>query len=307
MKAKMKSLTPTQSTYAMLQHAYSVFNDVLFEGKLPECLITLQRHPNTMGYFAEKRFYNAQKLYKTGKEEVVAEIAINPDYFSLYEPVEIMKTLVHEMTHLFQFAYGKPSRKGYHNIEWANKMESIGLMPSSTGAIGGKKTGQQMGEYIIPNGLFIQAYREHFPEKHNLEWYDNWVQIREERLKAAEQAQQAIITAVEQVVGTEAITIELLTDKETAVEPDSENSEEIEQEQPPTPSEPILIPVKESAHRKKELKALAEASGNRLKYTCPKCKNNIWGKIDLSVRCNPCQQTFQYNLPPIKQIEKSKN
>jgi hypothetical protein len=38
-------------------------------------------------------------------------------------------------------------------------MEEIGLMPSSTGAPGGKKTGQKMSDYIIPGGVFIEAFK----------------------------------------------------------------------------------------------------------------------------------------------------
>ena len=40
------------------------------------------------------------------------------------------------MTHLEQAHFGKPSRNGYHNKEWADLMERVGLMPSDTGAPG---------------------------------------------------------------------------------------------------------------------------------------------------------------------------
>ena len=46
---------------------------------------------------------------------------------------------------------------GEHYAEWGTKMESIGLMPSKTGAVGGAKTGQQMTHYIIDSGLFAGA------------------------------------------------------------------------------------------------------------------------------------------------------
>jgi hypothetical protein len=68
-----------------------------------------------------------------------------------------MQTLVHEMTHVWQHVFGKPSARGYHNKEWAAKMKSIGLMPSSTGMVGGKETGQRMRDYPIPNGRFLKA------------------------------------------------------------------------------------------------------------------------------------------------------
>ena len=47
---------------------------------------------------------------------------------------------------------------GYHNKEWAAKMESLGLQPSSTGAVGGKRTGQRVSHYIIPDGPFTKAF-----------------------------------------------------------------------------------------------------------------------------------------------------
>lgn len=72
--------------------------------------------------------------------------------------IAICQTLVHEMCHLWQSEFGNPSRTGYHNKEWALKMESIGLMPSSTGIKGGRKVGQKMSDYPISNGLFSQVF-----------------------------------------------------------------------------------------------------------------------------------------------------
>ncbi len=62
------------------------------------------------------------------------------------------------MTHVWQYAHGKPSKHAYHNREWAAKMKAIGLQPSNTGAVGGKETGQQMTHYIIPGGAFATAF-----------------------------------------------------------------------------------------------------------------------------------------------------
>ena len=68
-----------------------------------------------------------------------------------------MSTLVHEMVHSYQHHFGKPSRAGYHNVEWGTKMVEIGLMPSNTGKEGGGKTGQQMTHYILDDGPFALA------------------------------------------------------------------------------------------------------------------------------------------------------
>jgi hypothetical protein len=46
-------MTPTQRTYERLNEAYAYFNDRLFSGRLPSCLITMQRKNGIYGYFAE--------------------------------------------------------------------------------------------------------------------------------------------------------------------------------------------------------------------------------------------------------------
>lgn len=74
---------------------------------------------------------------------------------ALFPLIECCQTIVHEMCHAWQCHYGSPSRKGYHNKEWADMMESIGLMPSHSGKPGGKRTGQTMGDYPINGGKFM--------------------------------------------------------------------------------------------------------------------------------------------------------
>jgi hypothetical protein len=71
-----------------------------------------------------------------------------------------MQTIAQQQCHLWQHAHGEPSRPGYHNAEWAGKMEQIGLMPSSTGKPGGRKTGQTMSAYPMDGGRFIRACAE---------------------------------------------------------------------------------------------------------------------------------------------------
>lgn len=131
------TLDPTTQAYAELQAAYVHYNNALFDGKLPFCLITMQREKRTYGYFSSRRFGNKHDKTMTD------EIAMNPSYFGVVPLLEILQTLVHEMAHLWQFHFGEPGRRGYHNKEWAEKMEAIGLMPSSTGKPGGKKTGER--------------------------------------------------------------------------------------------------------------------------------------------------------------------
>jgi hypothetical protein len=144
------AITPVE--YGGLQEAFDHFNAVLFEGALPDVFITYQRKANSAGYFSADRF--SGRVGKWGKHE----LALNPDGFINQTDEQVTQTLVHEMVHVWQHAFGKPSARGYHNKEWAAKMKAIGLQPSSTGMVGGKETGQKMMDYIIPNGPFTKAY-----------------------------------------------------------------------------------------------------------------------------------------------------
>jgi len=162
---------PSLETYGELQTAYDHFNAELFDGALPACLITLQREKHTYGYFSPKRF---------GAEDgrVTDEIAMNPTFFAVQPVSEVMQTLVHEMAHLWQAHFGKPSRRGYHNKEWGAKMEAIGLMPSSTGQPGGKKLGEKMADYPIPGGRFEAACESLQTEAFRITWRDRVPALR---------------------------------------------------------------------------------------------------------------------------------
>jgi predicted SprT family Zn-dependent metalloprotease len=142
-------LSPTEEAYADFYTAWDYFNGVLFENTLPDCLITMQRYRRSKGYFASERFGHRQR-----DSEIVDEIALNPATFRGRTDREIISTLVHEMVHQWQQHFGKPSRRGYHNQQWAAKMNEIGLVPSHTGEPGGKETGQRVSHYIREGGLY---------------------------------------------------------------------------------------------------------------------------------------------------------
>lgn len=143
---------PTHRTYTSLDAAYDFFNRELFAGQLPPCLITMQRHKGAYGYFSGERFASLDD-----PKEVTDEIALNPAHFAGRTTTKTLSTLVHEMVHLWHHHFGKPSRAGYHNKEWAAKMREVGLIPSSTGEPGGKETGQKVSHYIEAGGRFERA------------------------------------------------------------------------------------------------------------------------------------------------------
>lgn len=194
----------------MFNDAYDFLNRQLFDAKLPSCLITMQRKGRAAGYFSPERFES-----RGDNKHFTHEIALNPSYFNGKNDKDILSTLLHEMVHLWQQEFGKPSRRNYHNVEWANKMEEVGLIPSNTGEEGGARTGQSMSDYIDKDGKF-------------------------ERI------------------------VDAFLEKDT----------KIEYQDRPT--------LKLSGNKKK----------NKVKYTCPDCRLNAWGKPGANLICGDCNKTL---------------
>ena len=210
----------TKIEYSELAVVYGHMNKNLFKGTLPDCLITLQHGQRFAAYFCRDKFRGRKKNIKTH------EIALNTDVYVVQEDVEILSSLVHEMVHLWQCAFGSPSRGGYHNKQWANKMESVGLMPSDTGQPGGRKTGQSMSDYIIPGGIFEKVAKGYLKSGKGISWQSNIYPI---------------------VAGD--------------------------------PGDP------EPAER-------AQNKKNKIKYSCPGCNANAWGKPELNLICGDCEEHY---------------
>jgi hypothetical protein len=221
----MDRRSPTQEAYDELQAAYDFFNRELFAGELPDCLITMQREKRTAGYFSPARFVNRHDASMTD------EIAINPAYFAVQPLREVLQTLVHEMVHLWQSHFGTPSRACYHNGEWADKMEAVGLMPSCTGEPGGKRTGQKMADYTLPGGPFEVAASALVAGNAGISWLD--------RFPPMEAASAIPMIAAE---GNSAAVASVLQPKEGG-------------------------------------------RSNRVKFRCPHCGAQAWGKPSLKILC----------------------
>lgn len=185
---------------------YQWFNVALFEGALPYCILNFSRKAKSRGFFAPTRWARGKR--------VAHEISLNPEDLRERTPREVASTLVHEMVHLWQHEKGKPSRAGYHNEQWAMQMERVGLMPSSTGAPGGKRVGQSMTHYIVDGGPFALAF-EQMPADYLLPWLCEREPTKESKAKAA----------------------------------------------------------------------------SKLKYTCPGCEVNVWGKPELRIACGDCSDS----------------
>lgn len=161
------SESPTQQAYREMYSAYQHFNDALFDSELPGVLITMSSRQSCVGYFHFKRF--------TSKDTQADNLCFNPRFFTTHGIQEFMQTTVHEMVHQWQYHFGTPSNRTYHNAEWAEKMYRIGLMASDTGRPGGKQTGQKMSEYVIKGGEFERAYTELVTKQFVLTWYERYI------------------------------------------------------------------------------------------------------------------------------------
>jgi hypothetical protein len=159
-RRKRRNPDPTADQFGAYGQAFDHFNRTLFDGHLPRCILNFSRHARAYGFFSPER-------WSRGAEHT-HEISLNPDV--LNRPLlDSMGTLVHEMVHLWQQEFGKPSRRGYHNAEWAGKMEGLGLIPSDTGQPGGKRTGQRVSHYVTEGGRFDGAFRA-MPSEYRLPW-----------------------------------------------------------------------------------------------------------------------------------------
>lgn len=251
--------SPTSDFYVTLQNIYHEFNKRLFNNELPNCIITMQRQKNVMGYFSAKRWSDENK-------KVTHEIALNPSYFATYSFYEVFQTIVHEMCHLWQFEFGKPSIRTYHNKEWGLKMKSIGLMPSSTGTVGGKKTGQSMNEYPIKNGKFEKVCIELYKKQLYIKWFDRVVykeDIERNEYDKVEDTEEIDEIDTKENMNEKDKALNLLCSVVSDIIPD------------------IIDNAASNAEAKK-----------KVKYQCPKCKANVWGKNNLKIGCIKCGVVF---------------
>ena len=215
-RRRRKPAAVTARQFAAYQGMFDHFNRRLFAGKLRPVLLNFSRHAGALGFFAPSRWATGDGA-DVAKVDVRHEISLNPAWLRSRPVIDVASTLVHEMVHLWQQDNGTPSRRGYHNEQWAKAMESVGLVPSATGQPGGARVGQHMTHYIEKGGRFEKAFAK-LPKRCRLPW--------------------------------------------TCDEPD--------------------------AATKKKLKAK-----NKVKYSCPGCAANVWGKPGLGIACLECEEQYQ--------------
>lgn len=268
------SSRPTNELYDSFLVAYNYFNQQLFENALPEVIFTFQRKAGAMGFFAPDRWGSLN-----GKQ--CHEIAMNPSYIANSRLIEVMKTLVHEMCHCWQYVYGNPARDYYHNKEWAMQMIKVGLMPSTTGEPGGQITGQQMSDYIIEGGAFLQAFETlKTVEKFQLRWIDKLAlpRLYDPVIAPLESTNSSVASEGKPSVNILAIDPVTKQKEERIIIPfeiDNEEHTYVE-------DMPDFFFVQEKTARK-----------TRHRYVCG-CGNRVYGKPGLEISCKVCGEDFEW-------------
>lgn len=249
---------PTEEAYDEMQKAYDFYNEQLFDNSLPPCLLTFQRSKRTYGYFSRGRF-----IKRDGQR--ADEIAMNPEYFAVLPLIVVLQTLVHEMAHCWQHAFGQPTRNRYHNREWAAKMEAIGLMPSHTGEPGGRKVGQQMDDYCIPGGSFALTTQKLLETGFAITWLDRYPAPPPSRFRPSPSSNPNPDPAdgnMESIKGNE-------LGVASPGRPDALS--------PPVLLHPGLVEAVNHGNR-----------SLRARYMCPTCLVKVWGKPTLNIICGDC-------------------
>ena len=224
-KASLKRPASEQSE--ALQCCYDYLNEELFGNKLPCVMLVLSRNANLLGgYYTPKRWFDEEG-------NAIPEIAVNANCLKQSGFVRSMMILLHEMLHHWQYTYGKPSRAGYHNKEYAVQSKKLGLQPFGPQ---GEEIGQAIDVKLISGGAAEKAIAE-MPEEFTLPWM----------------------------------------------------------------TEPLEVPTPSpqgggggggggGGEARRDHEPVLRKAGSRVKYTCPACGFNLWGKSGGHFECLDCSQ-----------------
>ncbi len=285
-------MKPTLDFYSYLQNAFDFFNEKLFSNELSPVIFTVTRKKNTAGYFREKGWVSedGQKIH---------EIAINPQYFITVSPLELYQTIVHEMCHQWQYEYGKPSRKGYHNKEWGDKMRSVGLKPISRDNNQQEKenntgVGQKVHDEPIKDGKFEKACLDFFKAGYKLAIVDSHYNDSITLKKINSVLKKRVISSsTDNINNTNGITLgDNLTKAEIIhIVGDENQQQEVVIEHNNTDDFDLTKPITDFY----EVNTPAEPPpkiNTKTTYKCPNCNYKLWGAFNLPVGCMQCNTTL---------------
>jgi ribosomal protein S27E len=142
-------------------------------------------------------------------------------------------------------------------------------MPSSTGRLGGRRTGDMMADYAITGGPFLAACDALLTTRFQLSWYDRFPAIEH-----VVTGQWSMATQIQGMQGTQP-PMSAVPALAEAVRPVGQS---------------VAVPGSETGET--TLQPLNKS--NRVKYSCTGCVDQIkvWGKPGLRIICGDCQTTF---------------
>jgi len=147
-------------------------------------------------------------------------------------------------------------------------MEALGLMPSETGKPKGRKTGQNMNDYPLKGGLFLDECKNLVVNKaFKIPWFDRWSDPFND-------------------VETDPEILEYL---ETSLT--SELEENTEKDIASLLSTPI-VKLMPSLSLDILISPTARVTPSKTHYQCTSCQSNVWGKKGLEMLCIPCNEIF---------------
>lgn len=136
-------------------NAFKLLNEHFFNNSLSVPILSMVRKNGAKGYFKANSFLSKKD------EEVLSEIALNPEVF-VRDDKEILSTLLHEMCHLWQFQFGEPSGGNYHNKEFHTKMLECGLETYDINT--NKVVGSHITHRIVIDGKFDLFYKKYIKD-----------------------------------------------------------------------------------------------------------------------------------------------
>ena len=137
---------------------------------MPPCLVTLQRRANALGYFAHDRFEHRDE------REPTDEIALNPKHIIERPPEDTLRRWCTRWCTSGSTGSASRAAAGTTTPNGPTMMQEIGLEPSSTGAPGGKRTGDRVSHYIVAGGPFDLACQAFLAKNPGLLWGDRPVE-----------------------------------------------------------------------------------------------------------------------------------
>lgn len=157
-------LDPTTDFYALILSLYTRVNKELWNSRLPgNVLFAVNTHPCAIGHYAHRRWQRSDGSY-------AHEIAFHGGYLRADGGLQCLQTLVHECCHLWQYTYGNPGKRGYHNKEFAAEMRRVGLQAVNVGAGPGTETGYRVSDVVIQGGGVDRLYTALMAEGYEVTW-----------------------------------------------------------------------------------------------------------------------------------------